>query len=436
MADTKIDIEIGVTGNAKAEAGLKAVNNELAKTGVAAGSSAKGITGNTQAMLEMGRIMQDAPYGIMGVANNITRLAETLMLPTGLTFAISAATSALVMFGRKPGEIAPELKRLQEDLGLLKKAFESLLDIENPIEKLFFPIKSTDLSSLLKRVKEQAKSVNDEINQIIGGTYLGLKPGAMSTEQQTKEQQRLIRLNEQQKATTVFNLLEEKKARESLISTLEEQIRKNKALETAYKSLSEAGLEPQLKKEEKEPKTAIDTKEVLIKPMEEYYSILLKTKYVRDQLFNVRPISALSQDIRKEVGLGVNPSDKIKATESELKENYSLQYAFAQNAANAVGNLFKNMWRDIFGEAQNFWSDFFGGLVNDLISLGTKGLAVDIINAIIPGAGLLGGLGLFGRVNQPTNGGTTQVINFNLGDKRLAQAVVTGQNIASQLRYT
>ena len=134
-------LEVEISGDVKK---LKSAINDatgqlkgLAKQGVDAGkkvnrnalSAARGIKGlgnetvnAVPALNEFSRVIQDAPYGIQGVANNITQLTTqfgyltkktgsakgalkamlgSLTGPAGILLAISAVTTLLVSFGDK-----------------------------------------------------------------------------------------------------------------------------------------------------------------------------------------------------------------------------------------------------------------------------------------------------------------------------------------------
>lgn len=96
----------------------------------------------TLAMTNLGRVVQDAPFGFLGIANNLNPLLESfqrlkattgttggalkalgssLIGPAGLGFAISAASSLLVVFGdklfsagKKSSEAADNFKKLSD----------------------------------------------------------------------------------------------------------------------------------------------------------------------------------------------------------------------------------------------------------------------------------------------------------------------------------
>lgn len=112
MSDIKIVIGADV---GQATAGLSKLNTSLV--------SFKNTSGQaTQAMVNLGRVVQDAPYGFIGIANNLNpllesfqrlkvetgstkaafaSLASSLAGPAGLGFAVSIATSLLTVFAQR-----------------------------------------------------------------------------------------------------------------------------------------------------------------------------------------------------------------------------------------------------------------------------------------------------------------------------------------------
>ena len=141
---------------AKAKAEFKALEGSAAKTnsklGKSSSSSAKGVNKLTKstangasAMTAFSRTVQDAPFGIMGVSNNITNLTEQFgylknktgsakgavnaMLKDlkgfgGITLLISLATSALLIFGDKIFKSKNKVKILREEQEKLTKSLD------------------------------------------------------------------------------------------------------------------------------------------------------------------------------------------------------------------------------------------------------------------------------------------------------------------------
>ena len=108
----------------------------------------------TNTMMEFSRVVQDAPYGIRGVANNIQQLvgnfgylsksaggagaafkamASSLMGPAGILLAVSLVTSLLVQYGDQIANIGSKSADLAKENEALAKSFEtsnSILEAE------------------------------------------------------------------------------------------------------------------------------------------------------------------------------------------------------------------------------------------------------------------------------------------------------------------
>jgi len=154
---------------------LKKARQDLAKTGDVAESTAgkvqrtgtkagkglrnlgKGAANATPTLQEFSRVIQDAPFGIQGVGNNITQLtgnfgnlaksaggttaALRLLLgslagPAGILFAVSTAVSLLTVFGdklftskNKAKELADELERINDASNATRGLAESELEL-------------------------------------------------------------------------------------------------------------------------------------------------------------------------------------------------------------------------------------------------------------------------------------------------------------------
>ena len=163
-----IDLNRAGAGLAKSTpqigAGLKTVD----KTGANA----------TNTMMEFSRVVQDAPYGIRGVANNIQQLvgnfgylsksaggagaafkamASSLLGPAGILLAVSLVTSLLVQYGDK-----------------LFKSSNETSDAEKATEKL---------NEQLKRQIDLRRDLNDELDLASQGAALEAKLAGKSEEE-------------------------------------------------------------------------------------------------------------------------------------------------------------------------------------------------------------------------------------------------------------
>ena len=164
MAELSVEISARIDKLQKELAKAKGEFNSLEKSaqktnsklGKSTSSSAKGIDklgksaiSGSSAMTAFSRTVQDAPFGIMGVSNNITNLTEQFgylknktgsaggalkaMLRDlkgfgGISLAISVATSLLVIFGDKIFKTKDKAKELREEQEKLTQALDGYVN--------------------------------------------------------------------------------------------------------------------------------------------------------------------------------------------------------------------------------------------------------------------------------------------------------------------
>jgi len=133
----------------RAQAGLPKV---APKVGKGLNTIKKGAANATPTMIEFSRVIQDAPYGIQGVANNITQLVTnfgylqksaggskaaikgllaSLAGPTGIIVGISLVTSLLVQYGDELVNIGNESVKTAKKQEQLAKVLESTGSVLN-----------------------------------------------------------------------------------------------------------------------------------------------------------------------------------------------------------------------------------------------------------------------------------------------------------------
>lgn len=157
---TEMGMEISIKANvANATQGLNKVQQDLAKTAVAASKfdsamvqASAGSNQATQALGNLSRVVQDAPFGFLGIANNINPLLEsfqrlkatsgstggalkamaaTLTGPAGLGIAVSVISSLLVVFGDKLFNTSKAADKAKESFdGMLNTAAEEALKLK------------------------------------------------------------------------------------------------------------------------------------------------------------------------------------------------------------------------------------------------------------------------------------------------------------------
>ncbi len=151
----------------------------------------------TSAVLELGRVVQDAPYGIRGMANNITQLVsqmafatksaggftgalkqmwKAMMGPLGVVFAFSAIVSILdgLYGGQKKAEKSTEdlTKELKEQVDILNDYKDALdnsnlsLDERNGLVGAL-TIKSKEFAKIIKESKGGLDSETEALNKFL-----------------------------------------------------------------------------------------------------------------------------------------------------------------------------------------------------------------------------------------------------------------------------
>lgn len=149
-------------------------------------SAGKSAANAVPAMTEFSRVIQDAPFGIQGVANNIQQLTSqfghlttklggskaalkamlsTLAGPTGILLAVSVVTSLLVSFGDqlfKAKDKAKELKEEQERLTKSLKDYEDQLDSVRKAQLIGGRASASELTNL-KLLKVQTQDTTRDL---------------------------------------------------------------------------------------------------------------------------------------------------------------------------------------------------------------------------------------------------------------------------------
>jgi len=148
--------------------------------------------GATSSILELGRVIQDAPYGIRGMANNITQLATSIAFTTKAAGGFGGALSALGRAFMGPGGIIVGISlvvSILDDLyGANKKAEGSIDDITDALDK-----ENDELIRNDKLLKERIKNLKQFLETpIISQKFLDIyQRGLLET---TKQEALLVEL--------------------------------------------------------------------------------------------------------------------------------------------------------------------------------------------------------------------------------------------------
>ena len=195
MADTGLKIVLDAE-TSKAVKGIETVTKSLQAMPAAAAKASQGINAINKAsanatptLINFGRVIQDAPFGLIGIANNIDplissfqslkastgstglafkALAGSLIGPAGIGIAVSAVTSALIAFGPKLFGASKEAKELDKALtGVAENASQDLVKLQSYVLFAQDATKATSerkkaVDALQKEYPQYLKNISDE----------------------------------------------------------------------------------------------------------------------------------------------------------------------------------------------------------------------------------------------------------------------------------
>lgn len=170
----------------------------------------------TSAALELGRVIQDAPYGIRGMANNITQLVSQLGFAAkatgGWVNAIKGMISSLTGTLGVVFAVSLVVAALDKFYGANKKAEKSTRDFRESIGSAATDLKSLKLvldENLLS--KEELSKVIDRVNEKYTDLNLKIDEEGKLTKESIKQiDNKILALEDLAKANAMMSVIEEK----------------------------------------------------------------------------------------------------------------------------------------------------------------------------------------------------------------------------------
>lgn len=142
---------------------LATLKDSVGKTGTAIGGQFTKQTANgSNALMQFSRIAQDAPYGIIGIGNNITATAESFGYLKAQTGSTSGALKAMASSLMGTGGILLGVSLLTTGFTLLSQSGLSVGDIIDKVTGKFDAFGQ----SIKKSNEEAAKAANNEISSL------------------------------------------------------------------------------------------------------------------------------------------------------------------------------------------------------------------------------------------------------------------------------
>ena len=188
QVDTKtgqINIDGLTKGFMQADKAVLKLQQDISKTTAPASKAMKGLgdaSGSaTSSVMELSRVVSDAPYGIRGMANNITQLVsqmgtatvkagslsaalklmwKAMMGPLGIVFAITAAVSALDYFKGGMKKAKKESDKLNDTFG---EQSTKLMVLRRALDSSSVSVETKN--ELVKKANEEFEGLNIKLDE-------------------------------------------------------------------------------------------------------------------------------------------------------------------------------------------------------------------------------------------------------------------------------
>lgn len=182
MADVR-DIQMNFTANtSQAEQAIQRLKGSTDQASKSLDKQKTSTVNASGAVISFGRIIQDAPFGIIGVANNITMLSEQfvslkaqaggtsqalkammsgVMGPMGFTLAISAITTALQFW-------ALQSNKTKKAIDALGDSVKRLVEFKNPFENFVLKFDTKNIDKAISQVKYELGVATTKVTSLTG----------------------------------------------------------------------------------------------------------------------------------------------------------------------------------------------------------------------------------------------------------------------------
>lgn len=437
-----------------AESKFATLDRTIENTTKSMGGLSRSTNQGNMMLMSTSRIVQDMPYGLMGVGNNITFLAEQFAMAKAQGVSFEGAIKQMMVSFMGTGGIVFGISLLTTVLTTLSMQSRSTKkDIE-------------DFADIMDRASESAKGLKEELGevatemedalspgflQILGSVFTGGNTGElikdlMQSGDFVAASNRMRELNKEQdrqnELTKIAIGLTKENAK-SIKEVTKENMLREKDLKFIQKYLTaEIDKIPVINKQYKEYKDALESVNNVLgkgrKEMEKHLDILdkLKDKYKEGLNSNIDlkhlPFGRTPTNPFQKYFTGMQNVQRpgLGFSDSEIRQQFLKENEFLiTNVISSLGVLrgeFSNFWQSVFGEANSLLEKLLMNFGENLLELGTKRLAGGLLDFIVPGLGTA-----FGALS-----GRSQTIQNNIiiDNQTVAVMYTTGKNYAQRLR--
>ena len=409
-------------------------------------------------LMNMGRIAQDMPFGLMGISNNLTFMAEQMgrakeqgfsfrqqlkgmarqmMGVGGLTFAFSVLTSALLIWQMNSGKAEDKVKGFTEQL---KKMWSATFKLSEEWRKFNKEVAKFNTAQVEESVLSLKKALDDIGPSFLEGGlmafgYTGFIKGAK--EETIKFRQMLEALMgigsaAQEESNRLANIREQligKTTKEIKELVLAERLNKTE-IDAINKALSEQlKMFPVLSTGYNQIKTTMqgltDIFKIAREEVEKIVTALSKVAGASHMFAGVGSEErggAVGGGAKSFGGATLFSPRKGGAQSALIKDANKVGKTVFDNWSTILVSNMITAWATIFGEANSL----FEQLINSMADLLVKGVFSELLS-FIPGGGIIGSIGnLFSGSASPPN----QKIVVQIGDVEMEEIYLRGQQVS------
>jgi len=313
-----------------AKASLNSLKTAVKDTGQTFASASPKVANAGNTLTQFSRIAQDAPYGIIGIGNNITATAESFSYLKAQTGSTGGALKALASSIAGPGGILLGVSLLTTGLTLMA---QSGLTVGDVIDKITG--NTNAYSDALKKVNDEAyasegvQQAVTNVNQLTTEIDLA-KQGFLNKDQVVKHYNETIG-----KTTGLVKNIEE--AEKSLNRNADAYIKM-----TLYKAVATLALEEAAKKQ-------LEAEKTRVKKLAEFASFNDKVNIATSEREDTEANKAFVREQNKQRLIDLQKKRKleeIKINENAAKVNLSIAKKFEEDAAKISKNFNFNFFSD------------------------------------------------------------------------------------------
>ena len=401
------------------------IDKAIDSTGKSMGNMSSNTQNANMLLFSTGRIIQDLPYGFMGIGNNITFMAEqmgymrsqgmgfkdmllgmgkSLLGTGGIVFAISAATTALTF-------LSNGFRSAKGDADELNKSLKEMIKVQTP--RGVFEIAPENLGNAVKLFQREISEYKDLLKR--ASDPWGGKPGPFT---------QYVKVNKD----NLTNLKNSIKILEDSLVIIQDAKTKEDERLRIVQLIKDAGLDykeeidGQNKGLDKQRKLLEDIAKMTAGRINKNYAIQNNARHPNEPNFD--SISNIDEYNQR---MGRYYMKQITASES-YKENFKFMVDIMRDNLQIIRGEFSTLWQDVFDEANSLFEKLLMNFASRLAERGISSLFGSLLNFIFPGAGMA--LGAISGGDR----GRTQPIVLKVDDRVFAEVVQESLNNADMYR--